>query len=483
MESDTSSPESIQACHDSRLNDQARNINNSINSISSAARRTRLQTTAYLLGARQQLPDIGDEEINRMHAVHLFYSDSEALEGRQVEGLSERPLDLEKVEFRIPLNTTDRNISTTYVDRFYSESDHPTDILDSTKAAMNVPKSYEHLGWRLSTARRMDPPHRLLTSQDLNSAFKAARTEFTSGRKWKKLAIEIVNTMPVLKGKPAKQEAVTCSAGEQSSASDAPLLPYTKELEHVKRKLLCSKHRLGPGDSNNRFCWVDTSQSNTPHYPLCTADLQEWAKYLHDARDSDNSCVTLPNTPHFDEFRKTHKERTASSLQRVPTELISPIIHNHVHLSSAIDDMCASNSTLFGRQGGDPPKVAQPLERTYALYLESDEETDEDEQPRDDIGDILTSIDLRYPALHFLQYMDKLKERGIFYLPTAAHFSSKFYVDKVGMSDGAAYTFHTHVCKAHMKGERAKVRRKAKGKKRARVRQADDSKRPQVTVM
>jgi hypothetical protein len=135
--------------------------------------------------------------------------------------------------------------------------------------------------------------------------------------------------------------------------------------------------------------------------------------------------------------------------------------------------MCASNSTLFGRQGGDPPKVAQPLERTYALYLESDEETDEDEQPRDDIGDILTSIDLRYPALHFLQYMDKLKERGIFYLPTAAHFSSKFYVDKVGMSDGAAYTFHTHVCKAHMKGERAKVRRKAKGKKRARV-QADN---------
>lgn len=86
--------------------------------------------------------------------------------------------------------------------------------------------------------------------------------------------------MPVLKGKPAKQEAVTCSAGEQSSASDVSLLPYTKELEHVKRKLLCSEHRLGPGDSNNRFCWVDTSQSNAPHYPLCTRDLQEWAMYL-----------------------------------------------------------------------------------------------------------------------------------------------------------------------------------------------------------
>ncbi|KAG1772182.1 hypothetical protein EV702DRAFT_1048661 [Suillus placidus] len=340
---------------------------------------------AYLLGACQQLPDIGDEEINRMHAVHIFYSDSEALKGRQVEGLSKRPLDLEK----------DRNISTTYVVCFYSKSDHPMDILDSTKATMNVPKSYEHLGWRLSTARRMDPSHQLLTSQDLNSAFKAAWTEHMSGRKRKKSAIEIVNTirplMPVLKGKPAKQEAVTCSAGEQSSASDVSLLPYTKELEH------------------------------------------EWAKYLHDARDSDNSCVTLPNTPHFDKFRKTHKERTAPSLQRVPTELISPIIHNHVHLSSAINDIW---------QGGDPP---QALERTYALYLESDEETDEDEPPQDDIGDILTSIDLRYPALHFLQYKDRLKERGIFYLPTAVHFST------------------------HMKGEHAKARRKAKGKKRARV--------------
>lgn len=99
------------------------------------------------------------------------------------------------VEFRIPLNTTDRNISTTYVDRFYSELDHPIDILDSTKAAMDVPKTYQHLGWRLSTARRTDPPHRLLTSQDLNSAFKAARIELMSSRKKKKLAIEIVNTV------------------------------------------------------------------------------------------------------------------------------------------------------------------------------------------------------------------------------------------------------------------------------------------------
>jgi hypothetical protein len=124
--------------------------------------------------------------------------------------------------------------------------------------------------------------------------------------------------------------------------------------------------------------------------------------------------------------------------------------------------------------------VPQPLKRMYALYMESDEETDEDpdEPLQNDINDILASIGLRYPALNFLQYVDKLKERGIFYLPTAAHFNSRFYVEKVGMSEGAAYTFYTHVCKAHMKEERAKARRKAKGKKRARV-QADNLEKPQ----
>jgi hypothetical protein len=102
------------------------------------------------------------------------------------------------VEFRVPLNTTDKNISTTYVDHFYAESDHPLDIFDSMRATMNLPKTYEHLGWRLSTARRTDPPHRLLTSQDIASAFKAVRAEHMSGRKKKKVVIEIVNTVSVL---------------------------------------------------------------------------------------------------------------------------------------------------------------------------------------------------------------------------------------------------------------------------------------------
>jgi hypothetical protein len=99
------------------------------------------------------------------------------------------------VEFRIPLNTADKSQTTTYMDHYYIESDHPHDMFDCMRAAMHLPKTYEHLGWRLSTARRTDPPHRLLTSQDINSAFKAARIEQLSGRQKKNVAIEILNTV------------------------------------------------------------------------------------------------------------------------------------------------------------------------------------------------------------------------------------------------------------------------------------------------
>jgi hypothetical protein len=61
---------------------------------------------------------------------------------------------------------------------------------------MDVPELYEHLGWRLSTACRMDPPHRLLTAHDIDSTFKAVREEeSSSGRRKKRAVIEILNTV------------------------------------------------------------------------------------------------------------------------------------------------------------------------------------------------------------------------------------------------------------------------------------------------
>ncbi|KAG1861052.1 hypothetical protein C8R48DRAFT_673621 [Suillus tomentosus] len=417
---------------------------NSLSSSTFARQRTRTQTAAFLLGIRPNLPDANDEDFSRVNAVrHLS------------QGITNRFDSVEKVtaqQYQAP----------------ELEKDSRRDIFDSIKATMDVPELYEHLGWRLSTARRTDPPHRLLTAHDIDSAFKAVREEeSSSGRKKKKVVIEILNTAPVLKEKLRQRKAgISSSASEQRLPSR---FLYTKEFDNVRNKLRCSDH---PGD--NTFCWVDATQPNTPHYPLCTQDLQEWAKHLHQTQDPDNACDTLPNTLHFDEIRKTRKERSASSLERVPTEVISPIrIHNHIHLSSAVNDMVISQDGTRTRQQGHPTTFPPPLKRTYALYIESDDESSDDEPPQD-IEDVLTSAHSCYPTMNFPQYIGTLKDRGVLYLPTAAFFTTGFYKEQIGMSDGAAHTFWNCVSKAYAKAERAKGRKKSKGKKKARS-QHDDS--------
>ncbi|KAG2095291.1 uncharacterized protein F5147DRAFT_656937 [Suillus discolor] len=146
-------------------------LHTQIESIPSTRQCSCLKTVAYLLGARQDLPDlVHNSETNRIRAVQSWYS-SESSDEQLSEPHPtcyqgpEQPEHVEKVEFRIPLNTADRNKSTTYI--------------------------------------------------DISSAFKAARTEQRSGQK-KKVVIDIVNTMPALKGKSTKPQAGRCSASKQN---------------------------------------------------------------------------------------------------------------------------------------------------------------------------------------------------------------------------------------------------------------------------
>lgn len=62
----------------------SRDINETIDSIPSTPQRSRLQTAAYLLGARQDMPDLDDKEIKRARAVRLWYS-SDATEEQPVD--------------------------------------------------------------------------------------------------------------------------------------------------------------------------------------------------------------------------------------------------------------------------------------------------------------------------------------------------------------------------------------------------------------
>ncbi|KAG2128408.1 hypothetical protein BD769DRAFT_1387453 [Suillus cothurnatus] len=413
---------------------------------------THAQTAAFLLGVHLEPPNVNEEEASSMHLDWHFY-----------RGVNE---ELFTAQWDNDQLKKDRDKLTTCVGQFYSESDCRLDILDTIKATMDVPKKFQHLGWHLSTARHMDPPHRLLMSLDINSTFKAARVEQSSGRNKKVVAIEVINTDPVPKDfKQTKRKAVVSSSGKQSPSS---LVSYTKELEKVKSRLRCSDHQ--PGEDT--FCWVDSSLPNAPHYPLCTQDLQEWARYLLETGDPDKSCVTLPSTPHFNQVRKTRKEQTTSPLQRVPTEIILLIIHNHIHLLSSSNDI---SDGMLAREQEESRMAPQLLKRSFVLYMNSDEESDNEEPPQH-IKDILTNVHSHYPAMNFPQYADKLKDHGILYLSTAAHFGIRFYEEKVGMLEGAVYTFQSCVSKTHMKAELAKGRRKAKGKKKARAQPDDENK-------
>ena len=51
----------------------SQSINLLIDALPSAHQRSRAQTAAYLLGARQELPDVDENEINRIRAVRLVY--------------------------------------------------------------------------------------------------------------------------------------------------------------------------------------------------------------------------------------------------------------------------------------------------------------------------------------------------------------------------------------------------------------------------
>ncbi|KAG2084603.1 SNF2 family N-terminal domain-containing protein [Suillus discolor] len=309
----------------------------------------RVQNAAFLLRVRSELPDVNDQDLdmsNHMRAAECFYdgmADSQAIEGFSTQ--PQQFQELEKVKFRISLHTMDSNQSVTCVDQSYSESDCRLDIFDRIKATMDVPTTYEHLAWRLSVARHKDPPHRLLTSHDIDDAFKVVRTEQGSGRRKKKVVIEIINTMPTLKERPVKRSPESSAADEQSLSSD-------------------------------------------------------WTRV---------------------------QGQTLSLLQRTTTEIISPIIHNHIHVSPTISDTVISE----GRQQGEYPIMRpQPLKRTYALYMESDEESSDDKPPQI-IKDFLTSVHSRYSAMNLLQYASKLKYRGILYLPTTAGFDVGFYQNKV----------------------------------------------------
>ncbi|KAG1881868.1 hypothetical protein C8R48DRAFT_667608 [Suillus tomentosus] len=167
-----------------------------------------------------------------------------------------------------------------------------------------------------------------------------------------------------------------------------------------------------------------------------------------------------PNTLDFNEISKIQKPCTPS-LSSVSTELLtmpSPIMYKQ----GARTPADKYHQTCFG------------LKCEYAMYLESDEESDN--EPEMTISDVLNRINSRFPALDFFQYQEALCRDGIAYLAAAVKFDCEFYVHTIGMSTGAASLFCEQIARMKRKNDRAVVQRKAKGRKRARLPFDDEDK-------
>ncbi|KAG2046118.1 hypothetical protein BDR06DRAFT_1014993 [Suillus hirtellus] len=221
-------------------------FHDAIEAISNPSRCTRAQTAAYLLGARQELPEFFDAAAN----VNIRGS---------------------TYTVRIPQHTTNTNIATVYVDVGFADDILPSDVLDHIHAYMDISPEDSKLGWRLSTDRRSDLPARLKTSFDLKNAFQSARAKRYSGKKEKDVKIEISNLKSILKKIASTQQ------GENSGLSNASVQPVTPPSPIVHNHI----HLRDETGNHNRalharikhplsmYLETDDESDDEPQLPIC----------------------------------------------------------------------------------------------------------------------------------------------------------------------------------------------------------------------
>jgi hypothetical protein len=78
------------------------------------------------------------------------------------------------------------------------------------------------------------------------------------------------------------------------------------------------------------------------------------------------------------------------------------------------------------------------MKRRRNYILESDDESDLEPIH---IDDMLQTLHSSMPSFNFPQYKERLLSNGICYGRSIIDFNQSYYVDKVGMSDGAAVEF------------------------------------------
>ncbi|KAG1790128.1 uncharacterized protein HD556DRAFT_1310912 [Suillus plorans] len=226
-----------------------RSLNDAIEAISNPARCSQVQTTAYLLGARQELPEFFDEDVADAHA--------------DICGST--------YIVRIPQHTTDPDIATVYVDVGFAENTLPSDVFDCIHAYMDISPEDSELGWQLSTDRRSDPPAHLKTSFDLKNAFQSARAKRYSGRKEKHVKIEILNLKSISKIVSAKQGGKNSHLSNVSAQPITSPSPTVHNYIHLRGKAADQNQLLHAGIKclHDIYLKMDNESDDEPQLPIC----------------------------------------------------------------------------------------------------------------------------------------------------------------------------------------------------------------------
>lgn len=157
----------------------------------------------------------------------------------------------------------------------------------------------------------------------------------------------------------------------------------------------------------------------------------------------------------FDELTDKAKTQSASS-RRKGSHL--PDIHVHNHFGDMANILPSTHcNPESSRPQSNTSDTSSSSKRKHDCVPESDDESDLDPIQ---IDDVLQSLDNSMPMFNFPQYREHLLSNGICYGRSITDFNQSYYVDKVGMSDGAAVEFVWSANRMLAKQKKEKARKK-----------------------
>ncbi|KAG1847770.1 hypothetical protein C8R48DRAFT_677501 [Suillus tomentosus] len=140
--------------------------------------------------------------------------------------------------------------------------------------------------------------------------------------------------------------------------------------------------------------------------------LREWFVYQYIWHESYSSSLSLTNPQDSREIDVLSKPDVAH------IGIKSPELEKETSVLVSTE-LLTMPSPIMYKQGARTPadkyhQTCFGLKCEYAMYLESDEESDN--EPEMTISDVLNRINSRFPALDFFQYQEALCRDGIAYL-------------------------------------------------------------------